>query len=267
MGSLQRSVDRPDPILDLVGNLLGDIRGRDLDQESLSGASYDDPERAEGATGHVRDNVIGSYLDRRVEPILDHCLDGHGDGGRLREDIEGRGEALIPQHSRIEAMRDIAQIVHREAQLGCCLVDPDFATGTPINEAEPDRERDQMLLGAVMQIPFQLPPVGVAGLYDTSSCGSQGIELRTRFRLEPFVVEADTSCLDDLIYFGPIDQNCSIVFDEGHLSAFADDRSRHSAVPRANVHGSAVGIYEVTVPDWIHELQVGIAKDRCEVVT
>ena len=66
-------------------------------------------------------------------------------------------------------------------------------------QPQPDRDRDQSLLGAVMQVALETLPLVGRGHHDALAGGCQIGELRSRLGLEPFVLEPESCGANDFI--------------------------------------------------------------------
>ena len=117
------------------------------------------------ALGH---DEVGGGLHLVREALLGRLedLDRHG---RARGEILQRGaQATVGQDRRVDAAREVAQLLEREVrllpraadQLGSLRV---ALLGTSLRHAQIEGERDEPLLGAVVEVALDAPPLAVGG--------------------------------------------------------------------------------------------------------
>ncbi len=144
----------------------------DLDQQAVpERPDLDAGDRRLGVLGDVRerlgDHVVGGDLDRVGRAL--GGVEGELDGDRrpLRQGLDRRLEAVIGEHGRVQAARQLPQLGERRRELlrrpghrrmrgRGALVDQ------AVGDAQADRERDEPLLGAVVEVALQAPALGVA---------------------------------------------------------------------------------------------------------
>ena len=86
------------------------------------------------------------------------------DGGRQR-----LGEATVHEQRRVDAVREVAQLLHRLLQVAPDLLEHrlrpvGIGVGDLADEVHAHRERDEMLLRAVVQVALDPTALRVAGL-------------------------------------------------------------------------------------------------------
>src|SRR5207244_5537597 len=100
------------------------------------------------------------------------------DGRAADERLECGLEAAVGEDRRVDAARELAQLLERLRELRARAVEErgravgvvaELAAG----EAERERERDEALLRAGVEVPLQPPPLGVPGLDDAGARGPQ----------------------------------------------------------------------------------------------
>jgi hypothetical protein len=90
---------------------------------------------------------------------------------------------------------ELAQFPQGDAQLVFRLVDAGALAGVGggfelgAGKTQREREADQPLLGTVVQVALQPPALGVTGGDDPRAGGTQVLQLRRQFRLEPLVLQ------------------------------------------------------------------------------
>ncbi len=134
----------------------------------------------------------------------------------------------------MNSVRELAKLGDRSAQLGLGLVEAprEFLVliGFELRpqEAQREREPDQTLLGAVVEVAFQPAALGVARFDDASTRGAEILELRAHFGLETLVLEREArrgrNLLDELRIVeeaGPVEKHCdgSAVAEKGRRGA------------------------------------------------
>ena len=88
----------------------------------------------------------------------------------LGERLERGAQAAVGEHRRVDAARELAQLLQRERELlrrvrrGSRRRAPGSERELALREAERERERDEPLLRAVVQVPLEPPPLGVGRL-------------------------------------------------------------------------------------------------------
>jgi len=75
---------------------------------------------------------------------------------------------VVAEHRRVQAARDLAQLGERRRQLVAgarerCVRLLRVLVDQPVGDPDPDGERDEPLLGAVVEVALEPPPLGVAG--------------------------------------------------------------------------------------------------------
>ena len=143
------------------------------------------------------DDVVGGDLDRlvaagprrsTVEPDRDRSVRG--------ERLERDRQPVPAEHRRVQAARDVAQLLERERDLasrptraGAC------ASGSPssmlLEQAELERERDQPLLGAVVEVALEPLALLLSGLDHAPARAPQLLEPRLQLGLQARVLERD----------------------------------------------------------------------------
>ena len=144
----------------------------DLDQDAAVRTAHvhAHPGRARmlgGVRERLGDEVVRRRLDRIGQPVVepDVQLDRHG--GAPRQHLERRHEPVVGEDRRVDAAGQLAQLLERlrevrvgaPEQLGRLRV----AVGDlPPDQAQGERERDEPLLRAVVQVALEPAPLVVA---------------------------------------------------------------------------------------------------------
>ena len=166
----QPAVERADAVLQ-IGQLLGWLLVRlDLDDQPSVGARRVDsgapwPAPLQG----LSDDEVGGGLNARFEALLWQPPQHQRAGGLFGQRLQRRPQALLGEGGRVKAVGKPTQLLERLANL-CLgfLQGGDIGIGVSLEPGEPQRERegDQALLGAVVQVALQPPPFGVPLLDD-----------------------------------------------------------------------------------------------------
>ena len=136
-----------------------------------------DAARRPGVAGDVRealgDDEVGGGLDRAGKRSSGTPRIEAGTVLRLARPAQGRVEAALGQHRRVDAAGELAQLGRRLAQVGAS---PRRAARGPRpgrsstsrrrGHAQRHRDADELLLGAVVEVALDPPPRLVGGLDD-----------------------------------------------------------------------------------------------------
>ena len=192
------------------------------------------PRTASGpARAPIRDDRIGSAFDRggnrsRAAPR------GERDARLLRESFDRSSEAFVGKDRRDRSVRERPQVVHRSPQLSvragraCVRV---FGVGREPRAQEPQRERepDEALLCAVVEVALEPAALGVACLDDTGAEARRSSSwARTSAWSRSFSSTSRAAAATSLGELGIVEQP-GAVGDHGHHPAVADERRRASA--------------------------------------
>ena len=105
-----------------------------------------------------------------------------GTGARVGERLQRRAEAAVAEERRVDAAREVAQLLHRELGLLARLGDQarGRAAGSlcqaRLGEAEREGDGDQPLLGAVVQVALDAPALLVGGGDDALAGAAQVVD-------------------------------------------------------------------------------------------
>ena len=138
--------------------------------------------------GHVGerlgDHVIGGRLDGIGKPLVDADVELDRQRRAVGQRPHRRLQPALGQHGGMDAARQLAQLLQgvRELVAGELEV---AVLGMPARrQPQHQRQRDEPLLRAVVQVALQPPPLGVAGLDDARARGGEiGARLRIGQRL------------------------------------------------------------------------------------
>ena len=131
-----------------------------------------------GVLAHVgqalRHHVVGSDLDRLGQPFVevDDEIDWHR---RARDELlECHREPVGAHDRRVEATREVAELVERCRHLAAGVAEPTARGRIVVAEvvlepAEVERQGDEALLGAVVQVAFESLALRLLCLHDTST--------------------------------------------------------------------------------------------------
>ena len=146
--------------------------------------------------GDVRDrlgdDVVDGRLDLLGEPLLGQLDELDGERRARQDRLQRRAEAAVGEDRGVDAARQLAQLVERARELGLRLDEQaedvvGAALERALGEPQLQRERDEALLGAVVEVALQPAALGVAGLDDARARGGQlvvRIGVRERLRDE-----------------------------------------------------------------------------------
>ena len=120
------------------------------------------------------DEEVGGALDLVAEarpPQLRRTVNGHSDGQARRPDLDRLDEAVIRQHRRVNARRQLAKVLERVACLdletGEGLVERAGLTAELVTgQTDPGDEGDQLLLSAVVDVTLDLAASRLVGGHD-----------------------------------------------------------------------------------------------------
>ena len=92
------------------------------------------------------------------------------------------GQAAVHEQRRVDAVREVAQLLHRFLEIEADLVEHrlgllGIGVGDLAGEAHADRERHEVLLRAVVQVAFDAAALGVGGLDDAGAGRAQLVGL------------------------------------------------------------------------------------------
>jgi hypothetical protein len=112
--------------------------------------------------------------------------------------LQCRDQALVGQQRRVDATGQITQIVERGAYAalhrGHELPDGRGVVGGFLQQTEVNRERDELLLRPVVQVPLNLPSLGVLRFHQAPAGGPQLIDRGLQLRGQRGVAQ-DQACL------------------------------------------------------------------------
>jgi len=146
--------------------------------------------------GHVGqtlgDREVGGALDRRGHALLELRLELDGERGACRNGLEARVEPALREHRGVDARGQLAQLVDRSA---CVLECPGDELARElralVRELQPEQDRDQPLLRAVVEVTAEATALLVAGRDDPRPRRPQRLEARAQLGLEPRVLERE----------------------------------------------------------------------------
>ena len=159
--------------------------------------------------------VCGGLHGRRESPAGQR-LDRDRHGARLGERVERGGEAFVDEHGGVDPARELAQLGKGGAQFRLGRVEAPSPVVIELGAEEPERERehDEPLLGAIVQVALKPAAHAVAGLDRASARRPQLLELRARVGLKALTVECQAGRGADALeqprivdQLGPVDEN------------------------------------------------------------
>jgi hypothetical protein len=229
-----------------------------------------------GVLGHVSQRLggdeVGGRLDRGGQPLGRR---GHRYGYRraAREVAQRRPQPGLGQHGWVDAPREPADLVDGGRHLGIRLADERLqggcvaqpGAGQPQDKPDPE----QVLLRAVVQVAFDPPPFGVAGLHDPRPGRAYFAELGLQFGVQPGVFQGQpggrTDCVEQrrVVQQGGVvhqcRQRCAARLKQGDRALRAAGGQRH--LPAVEV-GVAVLLGQPEA-----QLQPGVAQRPGDRVT
>jgi hypothetical protein len=146
----------------VIGDLYDELPPASGDRDTRSGGVG----VLEDVRERLGDQVVRRHLHRfrRSPPGLDEELDRERRSRGQRR--ERRGETAIAEDGRMDAASEVTQLLQRGGELGASLREQLFLLGAGRQETreqpQPHRERDEPLLGAVVEIALE-PPAGTVG--------------------------------------------------------------------------------------------------------
>ena len=166
------------------------VRAPDADGEERCAA-------ARRVLDRLGDGHVGRRLDRGKLTLRCQLAELHRQRRLVGERLERGRESRLAEDRRIDAVGELAQLVEggrglvagRVQHPGELLVTVGGRAGT--REAQVVRQREQPLLGAVVEVALEPAPLGVARLDDPRARHAQIVELGQHLGLQPFVLERE----------------------------------------------------------------------------
>ena len=107
------------------------------------------------------------------QATLEGDRQAHGDRRAGDDRLQSDLQTVPAQHGGMQATRDGAKLVERDGDLVSCLIETRarvlIASDLLLEQAELERERDQPLLGAVVQVALQSLPLPLSRLDHASA--------------------------------------------------------------------------------------------------
>ena len=195
------------------------------------------------------DDEVGGGLHRWRQPPLELEVALDLDRRALDEHVDRRHEAVVGQHGRVDAARELAQLRERGSELVGQLLNGVGQLGLVLEpgtqQPEVERERDELLLGAVVQVALDLAAGVVGGLDDPAARVAELLQPRAQVGLQPLVVDRQRRGRS-----GGVDElgrgvELRVVHDRGDAVALALDRGPRAAGPgRRQVDRVAALVHE-----------------------
>ena len=221
----------------------------DFDQERVASLADRHPRAAgAGITHHVRqrlghDEVCGRF-DGGMETAVDD-VGNHRNRRPFRERIDRRGEPRFREDRRVDATGESADLSDRGLQLGRGRVEQSGRFRRRLlRDLEPHRERDEALLGTIMEVALDAPSLRIGRLHDAHPRGTHLLELGTHLGGQPLVLEREPGRVADRFDEARILDLDQRVVDEDaeQLIAVLEARHRAGRVTDRQVDGMAGGI-------------------------
>ena len=151
--------------------------------------------------GGLGADVVRGGLELRREPLGQPEVELDGDGGAVCPCLERRGEPLAREERRMQAARELAEILDRPLELRERAVDERLelrvARGLLAERAKREQRCGEALLGAVVQVPLEAPPLLVAGAHDPQARRPELLELRDEIAMEAVPLHRDADHRDE----------------------------------------------------------------------
>ena len=146
----------------------------------------------------------------------------------------------------MQAAGQLAQLPERLRELAARLGDGGAGLGVVaqarLEHAQLEVQRDQALLGAVVEVALQAPPLALSGLEDARADGAQLVDAGQQLGLEPRVLDGDRGRrADGVQQLGLLAQR-RVVHERGHGRAVAIDERRDAARVGRQLHRLAVEV-------------------------
>ena len=143
--------------------------------------------------GHEVVAATSTGAGRRCSTSTDQV---YGTGRSRRQRLKAHGEAVVAEHRRVDSLGQLPELLHRRRQVlsrGGPGAAPSSESGLRLRgrPAPVQRERDQPLLRAVVEIALEPPALGVARLHDPGARALQLFQPRPQLDLQPPVLERD----------------------------------------------------------------------------
>ena len=143
----------------------------------------------------------------------------------------------------MDAARELAQLLGRRRRAPAAASSSSAAAASGSSRARlaraaGQRQRDQPLLGAVVQVALEPAALVVGRLHDPRARGAQLLDLRPQLGVEPLVLERERGRCADRLGSAPVLVERSVVDDRADRLALALDRAGRPPAPRA---GSSTG--------------------------
>ena len=120
------------------------------------------------------DHVVGGHLDRFGQSAVDPDVYLHRDGGAPRQRAQCGTQPRLGQDRRVYPLRDLPQVIDHAHELSGYARDvtaEPLAHGGRRRHAQPERDRDEALLRAVMQVTLD-PTARLIGCGNEPDTGS-----------------------------------------------------------------------------------------------
>nr|WP_228431103.1 hypothetical protein [Baekduia soli] len=139
------------------------------------------------------DDEVGGRLDGLGQAPVDGDVGEHRHGRALGQRGHRRREATVGQDRRVDPAGQLAQLGQRAGEPLAQPVDHRrelrVVAHAPAQQAQLQRERHELLLGAVVQVALDAPARPVGGLHDPQARLAQLLQTRPQVGLQALVVD------------------------------------------------------------------------------
>ena len=175
-------------------------------------------------------------------------------------------EAVVGEHGGMDAARELAQLRERDGELVAELVDGGgrlrVVAQPRAQQPQVERERDELLLGAVVQVALDLAAGVVGGLDDPPARVAQLLQPRAQVGLQALVVERQRGGRRGRVHQLRRRVQLGVVHDRRDAVALALDGGPRAARPGAGQrHGMAALVDEdLAVGQPVGDVQRAVAE-------
>ena len=221
--------------------------------------------------GHVRQRLRHHEVRRRLhrlgQPLAGRGLQLHRHRGAMRERLERGVEPAVAEHCRVDAARQLAQLLERRVELGRGRREQ--LLGLAGRSRQPgarhpqlQRHRHEPLLGSVVEVALEPAPLAECRVHPAPALVAQLLDLRPQLRVQALVLErqrgrgAHRRDQVALVVQGGVVHDCGHrgpvvlhhrghpVLERGRAAPPADPRRSRSAHARQPVEEREAGVPE-----------------------